>query len=109
MNTNVGEMPLDIFSDYVSDIGEQEWNWIYFLVIYGKDGYNSHGRGWGHGHFVGMDKGIAIGDGGPRHCIPMLKRSDGFNFGYCMFSYTVLPEVALGYGYTFGHGQFGCG
>jgi hypothetical protein len=112
LNTNVGDMPLDIFSDYVSDILDQEWCWEYFLVIYGRDGYNSHGRGWGHGHFLGIDDGKAIGHGGSRRLIPMLTRSDGLNFGYCI-SHTIdhgeFAEMALGYGYPFGHGRSGCG
>lgn len=33
MNLNVGDMPLDIFADYVSDILEQEWTWEYFITI----------------------------------------------------------------------------
>jgi hypothetical protein len=33
MNTNVGDMPLDIFCDYVSDILGEEWSWEYFGLI----------------------------------------------------------------------------
>jgi hypothetical protein len=33
MNTNVGEMPLDIFSDYISDILGEEWTWEYLILI----------------------------------------------------------------------------
>lgn len=32
MNTNVGDMPLDIFSDYVFDILGEEWSWEYFGI-----------------------------------------------------------------------------
>jgi hypothetical protein len=28
-NTNVGDMPLDIFADYISDILDEEWCWEY--------------------------------------------------------------------------------
>jgi hypothetical protein len=55
MNTNVGDMPLDIFSDYISDILGEDWNWEYLaLVINGSEGnYNEstlgHGRGLGEG------------------------------------------------------------
>jgi hypothetical protein len=33
MNLNVGNMPLDIFGDYVSDILGVEYNWIYLVPI----------------------------------------------------------------------------
>jgi hypothetical protein len=33
LNTNVGDMPLDIFCDYISDILGQEWNWQYLIPI----------------------------------------------------------------------------
>jgi hypothetical protein len=31
-NTNVGDMPLDIFSDYISDTLGEEWSWEYLSV-----------------------------------------------------------------------------
>jgi hypothetical protein len=31
INTNVGEMPLEIFGDYVSDILDDDWNWLYII------------------------------------------------------------------------------
>lgn len=38
METNVGDMPLDIFADYVSDILGEEWSWEYLaLVINGQN------------------------------------------------------------------------
>jgi hypothetical protein len=37
INLNVGEMPLDIFADYISDILGQEWSWEYLL--FSPDGY----------------------------------------------------------------------
>lgn len=76
MNTNVGDMPLDIFSDYVSDTLGEDWCWEYFLALnwnyiwdwwtrtgdgkvidgtgygYGEGeghGYSGIGKGWGHG------------------------------------------------------------
>jgi hypothetical protein len=33
MDTNVGEMPLDIFSDYISDILDEEWSWEYLVIV----------------------------------------------------------------------------
>jgi hypothetical protein len=41
-NTNVGDMPLDIFSDYVSDILGEEWYWEYlpFTINANNIGFN---------------------------------------------------------------------
>jgi hypothetical protein len=33
MNTNVGDMPLDIFCDYILDVLNEEWIWEYFLTF----------------------------------------------------------------------------
>lgn len=33
MNLNVGDMPLDIFGDYVSELLESEFSWEYLGVI----------------------------------------------------------------------------
>jgi hypothetical protein len=54
MNTNVGDMPLDIFSDYVSDCLGEDWSWEYIIPI--LNGYIppafldvGHGVGYGVG------------------------------------------------------------
>jgi len=65
MNDNVGDMPIEIFGDYVSDMLDEEWNWIYCIPPLDEDytyfdyghGYNivldteivgfGHGVGWG--------------------------------------------------------------
>jgi hypothetical protein len=60
MNDNVGEMPLYIFADYVSDILGEEWSWEYFTLIVNDQGYNlqytsiHRGFGWGHGYEIGF-------------------------------------------------------
>jgi hypothetical protein len=57
MNTNVGEMPLDIFSDYVSDILGEEWNWEYLaFAMNGCEG-NYYENTWGYGRGVGQGSG----------------------------------------------------
>jgi hypothetical protein len=40
MNTNVGDMPLDIFTDYISDTLGEEWSWEYLAIIVNYHGYN---------------------------------------------------------------------
>lgn len=40
MNDNVGEMPLEIFGDYTSDMTEQEWSWEYFFLPCNGGGYH---------------------------------------------------------------------
>lgn len=79
-NTNVGDMPLDIFSDYILDTINQEWDWIYLLPILNFDCYGfridsqklfgSKGQGNGIGGYsngIGYHIGInfynAYGDG----------------------------------------------
>jgi hypothetical protein len=54
MNTNVGEMPLDIFSDYVSDILGGDWSWEYLVPLLNWQGYVirvafHHGLWYGNG------------------------------------------------------------
>jgi len=38
MDTNVGEMPLDIFSDYTSDQLNEEWSWEYLALVFNDKG-----------------------------------------------------------------------
>jgi hypothetical protein len=46
MDTNVGEMPIDIFSDYVSDTLGQEWSWEYIIpILNGISQLNDYGDG----------------------------------------------------------------
>jgi hypothetical protein len=51
-NTNVGDMPLDIFSDYISDTLGQEWSWEYFSLIANGNNFFSFYR-FGDGCHVG--------------------------------------------------------
>jgi hypothetical protein len=53
LNTNVGDMPLDIFSDYISDTINMEWNWQYLVLAIndgGLDRNNAYGQGYSY-HF----------------------------------------------------------
>jgi hypothetical protein len=66
MNTNVGNMPLDIFSDYISDILGEEWSWEYLVfAVNGMDYHYSlgyYGHGYGHGHsYIENDNGYGYG------------------------------------------------
>jgi hypothetical protein len=59
MNTNVGDMPLDIFSDYISDILGEDWSWIYLTLVVNDQGYDLkenrfNGYGWAHGYENGF-------------------------------------------------------
>lgn len=60
MNDNVGEMPLDIFSDYISDMLGEEWCWLYFIPVI--NGHHHYGKGNGNyesnARFYGDGAGI---------------------------------------------------
>jgi len=54
MNDNVGDMPIEIFGDYISDTLGEEWSWEYFQIfngyyqlwqVYRIQGYNGFGCG----------------------------------------------------------------
>jgi hypothetical protein len=45
LNTNVGDMPLDIFADYISDTLGEEWSWEYLLFAVNGFGYDEFGYG----------------------------------------------------------------
>jgi hypothetical protein len=73
MNTNVGDMPLEIFSDYVSDYLDVDFPWEYLVVVSNGAGYEdgagdipaSHfrfknslkGNGRGYGRDIGYGSG----------------------------------------------------
>lgn len=42
LNTNVGDMPLDIFSDYLTDTLDQEWHWEYLALAINGQGYSNN-------------------------------------------------------------------
>lgn len=82
MNTNVGDMPLDIFSDYVSDALEQEWRWEYLVPAFAiRDREIMHlDRGGGYCyHFIYE---TAKGDGF------LYKRGDGSGYEYACHSFS---------------------
>jgi hypothetical protein len=66
INTNVGDMPLDIFSDYISDILDEEWYWQYIVFAVNDGGYrrgNGYGSGIGYRHGIGYEYGYGYGSG----------------------------------------------
>jgi len=80
INTNVGDMPIEIFGDYVSDTLGEEWSWEY-LVFSPCDGgqnltfwhdeatgkgfyYNNEGFGYVYNYSDTDNEGIAEGMGG---------------------------------------------
>jgi hypothetical protein len=73
INTNVGNMPLDIFSDYISDILDEEWNWLYLTVNTNYDG-NRVGYGLGYGFGYGY-RYNNLGN-------PINGSGDGFEYGH---------------------------
>jgi hypothetical protein len=87
MNDNVGDMPLEIFGDYVSDVLNQEWSWEY-LVLITNGGCNGdyakrygYGIGYGYGNFAyGCDNVLYhyLSDYGNGHTN---ERGDGFSEG----------------------------
>lgn len=92
LNDNVGDMPLDIFSDYVSDVMEEEWSWIYLTPIFNY-------------HRNGIIDPFTTGSG------------TNYNLGNC-WGYTLSWDEnysALGYGFTHGYTPYvnnlaeGCG
>jgi hypothetical protein len=85
MIDNVGDMPLDIYSDYVSDTLGEEWSWIYFTPVF-------NGNGWAFLHKQGfgpfsVDVGNNVGD--------------GYNYGYYNMNFCPgEPEEASGSGFN---------
>jgi hypothetical protein len=65
MIDNVGEMPLDIFSDYINDILNQEWSWEYLICIYGfgtsEVGSYRRELGNGYSYWYGSENGFGSG------------------------------------------------
>jgi hypothetical protein len=41
LDTNVGDMPLDIFADYISDTLDQEWHWEYLALTVNGQGHST--------------------------------------------------------------------
>jgi hypothetical protein len=83
LNTNVGDMPLDIFADYISDVLGQEWNLEYLITAINDNGHeNGYGWGycivfgngnrWGYGYENGYGSGDGFGNG----------YGDGRGFGF---------------------------
>jgi hypothetical protein len=71
-NTNVGDMPLDIFSDYISDTLDYECNWEYLIIAvndFPRDfGFIGRGSGTnnyynGIGYHSGINSRDAFGNG----------------------------------------------
>jgi hypothetical protein len=73
MDTNVSDMPLDIFCDYISDTLGEEWSWEYFGLVINGPTYHSfrkangvgnlrHGHGLGNGAYnsVGNSDGVSV-------------------------------------------------
>lgn len=95
MNTNVGEMPLDIFSDYISDILEEEWTWEYLVPLLNWQGYilrsgDFYNMWFGNGHgFNNAENGLGWSSIGILYGNGLMKapmdRDDGTytGNGYC--------------------------
>jgi hypothetical protein len=67
MIDNVGDMPLDIFGDYLTDILDQEWSWEYLISIFNGDGYDNNTefeiQGCGFQTFAYTTEILSYGDG----------------------------------------------
>lgn len=102
INTNVGDMPLDIFSDYLSDTLNEEWYWQYLIAL-PNDGnslgchdfwtgngfyYNTEGHGFVYGYVDINDETEekAQGDG----------NGEGTNENNLYYSYS--PKFVMGDG-----------
>jgi len=59
MNTNVSDMPIEIFADYTADMLDQEWDWTYIVPTLNDNGVaneyvNNFGSGSGYmSHYSG--------------------------------------------------------
>jgi hypothetical protein len=97
MNTNVGDMPLDIFSDYVSDTLGEDWCWEYFGLIVNN-----------YGHRLSMD--YALGHGKiylySHHGIEDLFQENTYGFGRTSCVQNCVDDEPFGNGYLllFGNG-----
>jgi len=95
MNDNVGDMPPEIFADYVSDMLGEEWSWEYLVLS-----FNNHGNhvGTSPEFFYNCDKVTGYGN--------TLFGGSGTSYG------TMLYDCGAGFwqGYNEGYGcGFGCG
>jgi|GEM_PF-3979193 len=58
MNTNVGDMPIEIFGDYISDTLDQEWSWEY--LFFADNGDGDRDTTYGHGNGCGNNERLNI-------------------------------------------------
>jgi hypothetical protein len=75
MNTNVGDMPLDIFADYVSDVLGEEWSLEYFILIF--NWYHQLRNNYGNGMRM---YDLGCGYNNEEDCLGY-ERYNGFGFG----------------------------
>jgi len=55
MNTNVGDMPIEIFGDYISDCLDMDFPWEYLAAITNDDAYYHNPDRRGCGTFYEMN------------------------------------------------------
>lgn len=73
MNDNVGEMPLEIFGDYISDNLGMDFPWVYLIPILNGGSYSNYlgdiGEGFGYGYTdFGTMTGLGNGHGNVDYC-----------------------------------------
>jgi hypothetical protein len=117
MNTNVGDMPLDIYSDYISDSLGIDFPWEYIVPVFNVpnllwqlDEYHILGDGYGYHAYVRKNmKNLILIAKGSGNEYNLLQESDsnignGLFFGY---GYNELSEVNIEIiSHTTGYGLF---
>lgn len=79
MNLDIGDMPIDIFCDYISDILEEYWSWEYLLVnTYSFHSQFTENNGDGDQNMNG-EYNDDTGNGGG---IGIMNFGSGHGFGY---------------------------
>lgn len=63
IDTNVGEMPLDIFADYISDTLGEEWSWIHLTLNVNWENIDRFENGCGYSFILMGDEEVFDGDG----------------------------------------------
>jgi hypothetical protein len=104
MNDNVGEMPLDIFSDYVSDVLGEEWFLEYLIPIlnYHRDSIiDPFTEGHGTNYNLGNCWGYILGWSEDH-----LALGYGFAHGYASYDNNYLAEGCGDNQHNFGNGFF---
>lgn len=118
LNTNVGDMPLDIYSDYVGDSLGIDFFWEYIVPVFNVptllwqlDETRILGDGYGYHYHIYNPKSLIISaSGGGEQYLMMTEmdfnRGNGLFFGYCYIELSEVNPEFQNILHTTGYGLF---